>query len=231
MYANEAIKKELLRLCEEEYKTFASKLIPKSENMLGVRLPDLRKMAKKIASEDYDSYLSNALDDTFEEIMLQGMVIGACKAEAQTKLCYIERFAPKIDNWSVCDSFCCGLKFINENRETVWEFIQPYLRSDREYFVRLGVVVMIYYFTDDEYTDKIFTLTDSISHEGYYAKTAVAWLISECAAKYGDKTVKYLKECRLDDFTFKRAIQKSTESYRVDAEIKAQLRQIRKNRA
>ena len=49
---------------------------PGTSNILGVRLPILRKLAKKIIRGDWRAYLASAQDQSFEEIMLQGMVIG-----------------------------------------------------------------------------------------------------------------------------------------------------------
>ena len=98
---NGQIKKELLCMAEEEYQKFASSLIPGVRGVLGVRLPALRKLAKQIGKEDWRTYLENAADDSFEEIMLQGFVIGSAPMEFSRRLKYIAAFLPKIDNWSV----------------------------------------------------------------------------------------------------------------------------------
>lgn len=45
----------------------------------------------------------------FEERMLQGMVIGAVKGiSIEERLDWVAWFVPKINNWSVCDSFCAA---------------------------------------------------------------------------------------------------------------------------
>lgn len=63
---------------------------------MGVRLPELRKIAKKIAKDDWRTYLKIAEDEYFEEIMLQGMVIGYVKTDINEQLSYVASFIPKI---------------------------------------------------------------------------------------------------------------------------------------
>lgn len=105
------IRTQIFELIDPEYQKFSAALIPNIDNVLGVRLPELRKIAKKIAKDDWRTYLKTAEDEYFEEIMLQGMVIGYVKTDINDQLSYVASFIPKIDNWSVCDSFCIGLKF------------------------------------------------------------------------------------------------------------------------
>lgn len=228
-FTNGSIKAQLKDMSEEQYRQFSAKLLPGVQNILGVRIPSLRKLAREIAKGDYGGYLENACGDTFEEILLQGMVIGVCKADAQTKFGYIEKFVPKIDNWSVCDSFCTGLKFIEKNKQQAWEFIMPYLKSDKEFEIRFAVVVMLNYFVDGEHIDEILEICSKIHHDGYYVKMAVAWLLSVCVAKQKEKTVEFLSgENGLDDFTQNKSVQKCVESYRIDNETKKLLKQLKR---
>ncbi|MBU3093459.1 DNA alkylation repair protein [Clostridium sp. CF011] len=111
------IREQLTELAEEDYKIFSSRLLPNTNNILGVRLPYLRKIAKQIVAKDWRSYLEGASSKYFEEVMLQGMIIGYAMAEIEEILSYVEKFVPKIDNWSVCDSFCSGLKITNQYKE------------------------------------------------------------------------------------------------------------------
>ncbi|MEI3235136.1 MAG: DNA alkylation repair protein [Intestinibacter bartlettii] len=87
----------------------------------------------------------------------------------------IESFVPKIDNWAICDSFCNSLKFVNKNKEKVWEFIQPYLKSNKEFEIRFAVVIILNYYITEDYIDLVLETLDEVKHEGYYVKMAVAW--------------------------------------------------------
>ena len=107
---NGTIRNRLFELAEEDYRKFSSSLIPGEDKLLGVRLPHLRELAKEIVRGDWREYLNNAQDEYYEEIMLQGLVIGYAKAPPEEILKYIACFIPKISNWGVCDSFCTGLK-------------------------------------------------------------------------------------------------------------------------
>lgn len=116
------IKERLLELAEDGYREFSASLTPGKDNILGVRLPALRKLAKEIAKGDFRQYLKEAKDDTFEEVMLQGMVIGACKADIEEVLHLTANFIPKIDNWAVCDSFCSSLKITKTLKQSMGFF-------------------------------------------------------------------------------------------------------------
>ncbi|MDF2668649.1 MAG: alkylation repair protein [Paenibacillus sp.] len=222
------IKQQLLEMADEEYRKFSSSLIPNINNVLGVRLPVLRKIARNIARGDWRTYLEQAESEHFEEIMLQGMVIGYVKTDIEDMLRLVADFVPKIDNWSVCDSFCNGLKFTLTNRERVWEFLQPYLVSEHEYDIRFGVVMLLDYYMEEAYMDRVLQLLDNAKHEGYYVKMAVAWAVSICFVKFPELTMKYLRSNSLDDFTYNKALQKITESYRVDLEMKSIIRTMKR---
>lgn len=223
-----SIKEQLFELVDEKYQKFSSSLIPNVKNILGIRLPELRKLAKKIAKEDWRSYLANAEGDYFEEIMLQGMVIGYVKTDIEEILHYVAGFVPKIDNWSVCDSFCIGLKFTARNKERVWFFLQPYLLSEKEYEIRFAVVMLLDFYIEEEYILRVLSHLDSIVSKDYYVKMAVAWAISICYVRLPEPTMKYLMSNSLDDMTYNKALQKITESLRVDKDTKTLIRGMKR---
>lgn len=222
------VREKLLELADAEYQKFSAALIPNISNVLGVRLPVLRKLAKQLAKEDWRTYLKEADGEYFEEIMLQGMLIEYAKIDVEEKLQYTALFVPKIDNWSVCDSFCTGLKFTKTNQETVWNFLQPYLKSDMEYEIRFGIVMLLNYFIEEAYIDRVLQVLDSIRHDGYYVKMAVAWALSIGYVKLPTPTMAYLQSCSIDIFTFNKSLQKITESLRVDPETKKMIRSMKR---
>lgn len=224
----QSIKQQLTAMAEEPYRKFASSLIPNVDNVLGVRLPALRKLARTIAKGDWRDYVRSAGTDTFEEVMLHGMVIGCVRADVEELLELVAAFVPRIDNWSVCDSFCNGLKFARKHRERVWEFLQPYFASPNEYDVRFAVVMLLQYYADDEYIERTLALLDGVRHEGYYAKMAVAWAVSICYVKLPEPTMAYLRSSRLDDFTYNKALQKIIESLAVSADDKSRIRAMKR---
>ncbi|HBS46206.1 MAG TPA: DNA alkylation repair protein [Paenibacillus sp.] len=227
---DKTIKEQLLELADADYQKFSAVLLPTIDNVIGVRLPELRKLAKTIAKGDWRAYLEHTDSDYFGEVMLQGMVLGYVKTDPEEILHYIADFIPKIDNWSVCDSFCTGLKFTLKNKEQMWDFIVPYLLSDKEYEIRFAVVMMLNFFIEEAYINRILQLLDKVRHEGYYVKMAVSWALSMCYVKLPAVTIDYLRTNTLDDFTYNKALQKIRESYRVDPESKKMIRGMKRNR-
>lgn len=220
---------------DQNYKEFNDKIVPGVKKAIGVRLPALRELAKEIAQKDYGTYLAE-LDQTekeqlyHEELLLQGILIATIKIDADQRLDYIKNFIHRIDNWAVCDTFCSSLKFAKKNGNLVWEFIQPYLKDDREFFARFGVVMLMCYFIKEEYIAEDLKILEEINQDGYYTKMAVAWALSVCYVKFPEQTRAYFeKECNhLDDFTYNKAIQKIKESYRVTKEEKVYLNSLKR---
>lgn len=235
-FTKEATRKRLRKLSDEKYREFHSGLVPGKDNILGVRIPKLRAFAKEICREDWRLWLSlnketlEASEVLYEEILLRGLVIaGGRDASFEELLKNICEFVPYIDNWAVCDTFCASLKQTKTHKKEMWEFLQPYLESDREYFIRFGVVMLLDYYVDEEYLEKLYAVFDSIHHEGYYVKMAVAWALSVCYVKFPEETMRYLKNNKaLDDFTYNKAIQKTCESYRVKPGEKEKLKKMKR---
>jgi len=223
------IRKILLKEAEKDYKKFSSSLIPNVNNVLGVRLPVLRKIAKNIYnSGDYENFLKQRKIQYLEEAMLQGMIIGLLKKSPSEMLEYIRDFVPSIDNWAVCDCFCSGLKFTKKNLALVWDFIQPYFESENEYDLRFAYVMLLSYFVVPEYIDRVLEKIDNFNDERYYSKMAVAWLVSVCFVKERDKTLLYLKNSKLSKWTYNKSIQKICESLRVDKKDKELCRSLKR---
>ncbi len=224
------IKKKLLELSDQKYKEFHGGLCPGTENIIGVRVPVLRKYAQELFKEkDWKQTIEEIDDEYYEEIMLQGMLIGQAKNEdINTILKYMEKYVPKIDNWAICDVFCAGLKITKKYKKEMWNFIQKYLKSDKEFEIRFAVVMILDYYIDEEYLKEDFKTFDDIKHEGYYVKMAAAWAISVCLIKYYEDTVEYLKTSKIDNWTYNKAIQKAIESYRISDNQKNFLRKLKK---
>lgn len=224
---NEEIRSKLFNLSEDEYRNFHNKLCPNTENILGVRLPLLRNIAKDLAKNNWEAYLNNPYNEYYEEIMIEGLTIGYIKADINTRFKYIKRFIPKIDNWAICDSFCNNLKFTKKNLNEVWEFISTYLSSNKEFELRFAIVMMLHYYINEEYIDRVLHILNDINHEGYYVKMAVAWAISFAYIKFPHKTLVFLKNNNLDSFTYNKSLQKIIESTRVSNEDKDLIRSMK----
>lgn len=224
----EEVRKILESLQDKEYRTFHSNLLPGTENILGVRIPELRKLAKKMVKEDWRTYFDAAPDRYYEEDMLRGFLVGYAKMSLEERFEYIQRFLPSIHNWAVCDCFCSTLKFAKNHREAVWEFLKPMFVSEDTYTIRFAAVMVLDYFVLPEYAPEVFKYFDGIKNKDYYVQMGVAWAVSIFYIHLPELTEAYLKDNNLDDFTYNKSIQKICESYRVDAETKARLRKMKR---
>lgn len=222
------LRDKLFELSDDKFKTFHSRLCPNTDNIIGVRLPLLRQLAKEIAKGDWRNFLSNSKEEYYEEILINGLVIAYAKCDVEERLNYIESFVPKIDNWAICDSFCNTLKFVNKNKEIMWEFIQSYLKSYNEFEIRFAVVIILNYYITEDYIDLVLKTLDNIKHDGYYVKMAIAWAISMCFVKFEEKTMAYLKDNSLDDFTYNKSLQKICESLRIDKNTKELIKSMKR---
>lgn len=225
---NAQIRTQLEQLKEPKFQQFTSKLLPGVGPILGVRLPMLRKLAKELAKGDWESYLCHAADDSYEEIMLQGMVLGYAKGDLQEKKEYLERFIPKIDNWSVCDSVCSTIKLAKSQPEEMWEFLQQYRNSTEEFQIRFALVQFLDYYINETYLTRVLEAVQQVKQEAYYVNMAQAWAISICYREFPKETLPVLKENSLSEFTHNKAIQKIAESLKVPKEEKEMVRRLRR---
>lgn len=225
------IKSNLNDLADEKYRKFHSNLCPGIENILGVRVPVLRKYAKELCKQNATQYLLKNIDNEYyEEIMLKGMIIGLDKNLKWKEIeKYIREFIPEINNWAVCDIFCAGLKSTKKYKCEMWRLINEYIKSDNEFYLRFAIVMILDYYIEEEYLNEDFKIFNSIKNDKYYVKMSIAWAISICLIKFYEETVEYLKyNCEIDDWTYNKAIQKAIESYRITEGQKNELRKMKK---
>jgi len=222
------IRAELEKRADEKYRKFSAGLLPGVNSILGVRLPELRKMAKQLARSDWRENLRQLSDDTFEEIMLQGIMIGCVSCPAEERLELIREFVPKIDNWSVCDSFCTGLKFVKSEKERVFSFLQPFFVSEKEFEQRFAAVILLDYYIDETWLSRTVKALEQINAKQYYAKMAVAWAMAECYLHFPDEVMPVLRQNRLDPEVRQKTLQKIIESRTISQDTREEIRAMKK---
>lgn len=215
-----SVYEQLILNREEKYRQFQEKLNPGVEGIIGVRLPVLRKIAKKIAKDNPEYFIKNNSDFYFEIKMLKIMVIGYWNISEEERIELLKEYTCKINSWSVCDSGAVTFKIKKDDKKIYWEFIKGSLMSKYEFVVRFGIVLAIYNFIEEEYVDEFFSEIEKITHNGYYVKMAIAWAVSVCYGKYPKETESYLRASKLDKYTFNKIIQKISESNIPDKEYK-----------
>ena len=216
----------LYSISDTKYRDFNKKIILK-DNIIGVRTNTIKSIAKKIAYGDYNKFITLNKHVLYEENLLHGLLLGYLKIDFNNLVPLIDEFLKYIDNWAVCDLTVSNLKIFNKNKELGLKEIKKYLKSSNTWINRFGYVLILNYYVEDKYIDFIFNSFDNYKDE-YYVKMAIAWLISICYIKYKDKTLEFLKNNKLDKFTYNKAIQKIIESNRVSVDEKNILKTMKR---
>ncbi len=210
------LREELFSKRDFNYKAFHQKLVPNidSGRIIGVRLPEIRKIAKRAYNENAE----NALE-YYEEIMVYGLTLSFKKCGAEEHMEDLKSFVPLIDNWAVCDTCVCSFKFTNKYKDEMYEFVKGFIGRG-EYETRFAVVMLLCYYIDETHVDEVLSLLKGINSDLYYINMAVAWAISVAFVKFRDKTLPLLEEKTLMPDVQNKAIQKIRDSYRVSKEDK-----------
>ena len=207
---------------------FSKSLIPNSLPMLGVKVPDLRKIAKDISNDNPILFLDSNPLNIYELEMLQAMVIGYMKKDLNVILNFARTFIPLIHDWSVNDCFCQTFKIAKKHQEEVWNCLKEFFTSKAEFELRCVVVMMLSHFINDEYVDEVIKFIDTTYHDGYYYKIACAWCLQVIMVKYPDKCYEYLKCNNLDNWTHNKAISKMVESFRISNDMKEKVKKLKR---
>lgn len=228
MLTNEALRGALKAAAEPEYRAFSEKLLPPGTPLLGVRLPVIRRLAKVQAAGDWRAYLDTARDDSFEERMAQGMTLGMARASVTEKTPYILRFLPKIDNWSLCDSFCASLKAARTEPEATLALIDRCIASPEPYTARFAVVQLLMYYADADALDGTLVRLERVKAQEDAAQVAVAWAMSIAYKADSARVLAFMEESGLPARTKRIACQKTLELACVrDEAERARLRALR----
>ncbi|MBQ9273465.1 MAG: DNA alkylation repair protein [Succinivibrio sp.] len=199
----------------------------------GIAIPQLRKLAVKIAREDYQELLERNDFSSFELKLLHAFVIGYLKTELATSLRYFKEFIPRVDDWAVNDSLCQNFRAARRHQAEVWDFLMGYKNSTQEFESRVVSVTLLSHYLNDEYLERVIEVLDRLNTERYYAQMGVAWTLATVVGKYPERGLEYLKSpgCHLDEQTYRRTLQKIRESYRVDDKLKAEIRLLKERGA
>ena len=217
----------LKSLADVKYLEFNKKIINTNYKMLGIRVPLLKKIAKKISKGDVEEFLKFCEPKYYEEVFIRGLVICSI-SDIKISTEEIIKFLKYIDNWAICDSFCNSLKIVNTNKDYFFKYFNDLIKQGTEYAIRVSLVAFINYYVEDKYIEEIFSIIDSINTDKYYVNMAIAWLLCEMYTKYKEMTLKYIKKSALNDFVINKTIGKIRDSYRIKDEDKELIKQFKR---
>lgn len=223
------IKKELFALQDLEFGLKSIKFVPglAPERVIGVRVPQLRKIAKKISvltdmRQDYMSVLPHYYH---EENLLHGYLLERMKAPIEDILLEVERFLPFVNNWAVCDTM--SPKLFAKYPKEVKAKCKEWMLSENVYTIRFAVVVHLQYFLDENFDESVFDEINRIKSEEYYVRMAIAWYYSFALIKQWEKTLPLIESKKLDKWIHNKTIQKACESFRISSDRKQLLKSMR----
>ena len=223
----EEIIRKLYSMQDIKYQEFTAKLIPNinKNKIIGVRMPDLRKLAKEIKNIDYiDDFLLELPHKYHEENLLHGILLSKYN-DIDILLRELDKFLKYVDNWMVCDII--SPKLFKKEPDKVYKYIKKWINSKYEYKIRFGVVSLLQFYLDDNYRYEELELVGNIKSESYYVKMAIAWFYSFALIKQYDDTIKVFEDKKLDKWIHNKSIQKAIESYRVSNEKKEYLKSLK----
>lgn len=214
---------------DNDYKKFHEKICSTKYEILGVKIPVLRKISKELLKEYPFEELLKIDNKYYESVMLKGMIIANNNDTLEDKINLITDFLPLIDNWAICDIFVSDLKIIKKHTKEFLPFINNFLKSDKEYTVRFGIICLIDYYINDDYIDMVLDKMLEIKSNYYYVNMAISWCLSICLIKYFDKTKLFLEKNKniFDKWTYNKAMQKGIESFRISSENKEILKSMK----
>ena len=215
---------ELKNLAEEDYAAFHKRLLKDERiNVLGVRVPTLRKLAKS-----YKNYLPELLDlpDEYYEVTFVKLQAVALLDYGEF-IKYVDKCVSLIDNWATCD--CFTPKCIAKHKDEFFSFIGTYIRTNAEFYQRFALTTLLHYYVVEEWLDCIFDCVINYADTNYYyVHMAAAWLIAEVLVKYYERGVEFLNKNALDAKTHNKSIQKACESFRLTKVQKEYLKTLKR---
>ena len=219
---------ERLAACgDEKYRDFQSKLVPNipKETILGVKTPDMRRIAKEIrGTAEAETFLRELPHQYYEENLVHFFLIAMIK-DFNECVEAVERFLPYVDCWPVCDQ--STPKVFSKNHEKLLPLIRKWIGSEHVYTARFGIRMLMNEFLGEDFQPEYLEWVAAVEGEDYYIRMMVAWYFATALAKQYDESVVYIEERRLEPWTHKKAIQKAVESFRVSGEHKEYLKTFR----
>ena len=222
------ILRELCFLHDEKYKNFSCGLITNipQENIIGVRTPDLKKLAGKIISQKEEKIFLDSLPHKyFEENQLHSFIISKIKNYDEL-ISRIDEFLPFVDNWAVCDQLRPVI--FRKNRDKLINNIKLWISSDKTYTVRFGIGMLMCHYLDDDFKPEYLGLVSGIKSDEYYVNMMIAWYFATALAKQYEYTLPYIENNRLGSWVHNKTVQKACESYRISDEHKKYLKTLKR---
>ena len=217
---------------DDEYREFNKRIVATGREMLGVRTPALRKLAKEIAAgPEVQDYLweGPGADPTYEEVMLYGLVLAARarKMPLEEVFTRLERLIPYFDSWAHVDVILSDFKIFRRHQDEVFRRFAPLKNHPGEFEKRTFAILLMDYGLDAEHLEGTLEELAGVPQGQYYVDMAIAWALSVALVKHYERTELLLRRPVFSRFVHNKAIQKARESLRITPEQKEYLKSLK----
>lgn len=222
----ERVVAELKSKADLKYKAFNDRIVMTGYKTLGVRMPEIKKIAAKVPSGKISEYLDECKFAYYENTLIYGLLIARLPfSEFWQKKDF---FLSKCDSWGQIDSFVPSLKIAGSDKERFYALCMEDIEKQNDFALRFRIIALMDFFVGGEHTEEILKTIERLDGKGYYNDMAIAWLISVAFVKSRDLTLEFLKNDRLSVFTHNKSISKINDSLRVEKSDKEYLKTLRK---
>lgn len=215
----------LRRYSTPEKEEWTRKIVNTKMPMLVVATPKIREVAKNILKGDYISYLDSENFQYYENTIVYAKVLSKVKDfDEFSRLLY--RYIPHIDNWASCDQI--EFRFVKNEREKYFDLVEKLTADERTFARRIGVLILFKMLDTEETAMRAFKIVERLKNEKeYYVNMCIAWFLCEAFIKQRELTLPFLKLEGVSAWVLNKTISKCRESFRVSAEDKALLWELR----
>lgn len=221
------VREILFKNVDLKYAEFNRKLLPGTNNVLGVRMPVLRKTASDILNREWRNFLKIE-SEYHEEDLLKALVIANADMSFEERIALTRDFAPYVKNWAVCDLLCNDWEHDGDFDDELWALCDELFSSGEEFKMRIGAVMLLFKFINKNHIDRVLNRLVSVHHDGYYYKMGSAWALSYCYIQFPEKTEKVLTSGKLNPEIQNMTVRKVCESLRVDDAVRERIRKCRR---
>lgn len=164
-----------------EYKKFNERIIPTKYEIVGIRIPIIKKYVKSIKK-----YIRTDRK-YYEDFLIE--IYSLNYREDSEKVKTIEKLLDYFDNWALVDFTISNLKF--KNLDILKRFLDKIKNSKKEFIIRYYIGNLMKYYLDSSF-DIVKRYEDT---SFYYVDMMVAWYYQNYYFKVDKETInKHLEE-------------------------------------
>ncbi len=158
-------------LATESFRAFSEKLSKDDRYPVkGERIPDLRKLAKKIDDTSFPVKYH-------EDVILKGLVIAERKVPFTEKTEELDALLPYLSAWDHTDVIASSIRIRKGDAEPALLYFMKLLKDERVFPRRLAIIFLMAHRKLYD-RDVILSAIVSADNPEYYVSMAVAWALS-----------------------------------------------------